>query len=71
MITEWRHVYSSAVAKVGHDPETNELNVIWTDGRHSIYEDVSPEEFTAGANSWSVGKWIHNDIKPNKSHRYG
>ena len=71
MPAKMRDVFSSHVNQVGHDPETNELHVAWDNGKTSIYSDVPPEKFEQVANSWSVGKALHQMIKPSHPHRYG
>jgi hypothetical protein len=63
-----RNVYSSSVNRIGY--EGGKLFVEWVSGRTSVYEGVSPEIAETVANSWSIGRAIHRDIKPNYPHRY-
>jgi hypothetical protein len=46
------------------------MHVIWNDDGHSIYGNVPRHEFDGVTNDWSVGKAIHNRIKPKYVHRY-
>lgn len=71
MPAKMRDIYSSHVSQVGHDPDTNEMHVVWEDGKRSIYSDVPYEKFESVARSWSVGNALHSEIKPFHSHRYG
>ena len=68
---EWKSVYSDTVDQIGHDPETNELHVLWQKGKHSIYSDVDATKAAHVMNSWSVGHALHAQIKPQHGHRYG
>jgi hypothetical protein len=70
MPVDWRAVYSSTVAEIGHDQDTNELFVRWRDGKTSVYSAVSPEKAESVMTSWSVGKALHQQIKPQHEHRY-
>lgn len=71
---QMREVYSSNVRKIGHDPQTGELHVQWENGRTSVYGDaetpVPADVAKQVMNSASVGKAVHNLIKPTYSHRY-
>jgi hypothetical protein len=66
----WRSVFSSTVAAVGHDSDTNELLVEWLDGKISAYQGVDPLMVDDISKSYSVGKAIHAQIKGKFSHRY-
>ena len=70
MSVDWRDVYSSHVNRVGFDPEAQELLAEWDSGRVSAYEGVPYEKFESVARSWSVGKALHEMIKPSHTHRY-
>lgn len=72
MPIDWHSVYSSTVAEVGHDKDTQELHVIWQRGKrtHSIYEGVSRAEFDSLSTDFSVGKAIHQRVKGVYPHRY-
>ena len=65
-----KSVYSSHVQTVGYDSDKNELHITWDNGRVSAYEGVDEQTALQLANAPSVGKMIHNDIKPNYPHRY-
>lgn len=65
-----RDVYSSHVNRIGYDLDTNELVVIWDNGKTSVYAGVQRDKADEVMNSWSVGKAIHNQIKPHHEHRY-
>lgn len=68
---EMRSVYSDSVAEIGHDQDTNELYVKWSNsGKTSVYSGVSPEKAASVVTSWSVGKAVHSMIKPAHEHRY-
>lgn len=68
---EWHSPFSRVIARIGHDPETNELHVEWTKGgRISVYSGVDAAEFDLGRKSPSVGAWLHQEIKPHYPHRY-
>jgi hypothetical protein len=70
-MVEYQDVYSSNIDKIGYDEERKELHVIWKGSdKHSIYSNVPPETAKQATNSYSVGKAITSDIKPNFSHRY-
>lgn len=70
MAIEIRPVYSSSISELAHNDETNELHVTWKDGKTSVYSGVSKEKFERAATAWSVGKYIHAQIKPFHEHRY-
>jgi hypothetical protein len=63
-------VFSSHVQAVGYNAETGELEVYWKNGRISAYEGVDEGTALALANAPSVGKMLHQEIKPNYAHRY-
>ena len=66
----WKNVFSSSVTAVGHDSDTGEMLVEWTDGKISAYEGVDPLVVDDISKSYSVGKAIHAQIKGKFSHRY-
>lgn len=70
MTVSWRAVYSGAVSRIGHDSDTNELVVNWSDGKTSAYAGVTAERVEELSRMPSVGSAIHRDIKPNHKHRY-
>ena len=63
-------VFSSNVAEIGYDSDTNDLVVTWKSGRVSAYAGVPEELATQLANAPSVGGMINSDIKNSYSHRY-
>ena len=63
-------MFSSVVTAVGHDSETGEMLVEWTDGKISAYEGVDPLLVDDISRSYSVGKAIHAEIKGKYAHRY-
>lgn len=65
-----REVYSSTVDRVGYDAESGELLVQWRDGKTSAYEGVPQHVADEAQNSWSVGKFLHQTVKPAFRHRY-
>lgn len=65
-----REVFSSNVARIGHDMATGELFVQWAGGKTSVYSDVPPELAEDIAQSWSVGQALNQRVKPHYKHRY-
>lgn len=63
-------VFSSHVKSVGFNPDTAEIEITWANGRVSAYGPADEGTALAGANSPSIGEWLHNEIKPNYNHRY-
>lgn len=63
-------VFSDAVDRIGHDPETQELYVTWKEGRTSVYTGVPQDVAQDVTNSWSVGKALRERVIPNYQHRY-
>jgi KTSC domain len=70
MAVTWRSVFSSHIDSVGHDDETGEMLVQWSDGKISAYEGVSAEKVDEISKSHSVGDVLRQEIKPNFKHRY-
>lgn len=70
MATWMRDVYSSNVREIGYDADTQDLIVVWKNGRKSAYHGVSEELATQVATAPSVGSMLNADIKPNYQHRY-
>lgn len=66
----WHQPYSGAVAEMAHDPSTDEMLVRWSDGKVSIYSDVSAHQFDQVRRAPSVGSAVHSFIKPGRAHRY-
>ena len=65
-----KSVYSSHVQAVSYDTDARELQITWQNGRISAYEDVDEATALQLANAPSVGKMLHDEIKPNYRHRY-
>ena len=65
-----KSVYSSHVQTVGYDSDKGELLITWDNGRVSAYEGVDEQTALQLSNTDSVGRMLHNDIKPNYKHRY-
>lgn len=61
-------VESSNIAEVGHNKETNTLQVKFT-GKGSIYQynPVTEEAYKAMVGAESIGKWFNENIKTNQS----
>lgn len=59
---------SKAIREIGHDPATNELHVHFTNGGY-VYDNVSPEKFSALLAAESKGTHLHREIKPLHTHR--
>ena len=66
-----RPVYSSHVNQIGHDPETQELHVLWDTGKKSIYEGVPAALAEQVRTSASVGGALRKMVKDRYAHRYG
>ena len=64
-------VTSSHVARMGHDMQTGEFHVQWTDGgKTSIYSGVPADVAHEVMTSWSVGSALRTRIKGTYAHRY-
>ena len=57
-------VTSSAIAAIGHDPETRTLLVRFRSGETYGYLEVSPEVFKAFLTAASKGRFFHERIDP-------
>ena len=56
--------FSDTVQAIGHDPETNELHVVWQkNGKHSVYKDVPADKADMVMKSASVGSALYEHIK--------
>lgn len=56
-------VSSSNIASVGHDPETNTLEVEFRSGDVHQYDGVSAEHHSMLVNAPSIGKHFHKFIR--------
>lgn len=74
MPANMRSVFSSTVSKIGHDPDTGRLHVLWKNGKLSHYgSDDNPVPASLAqevTNAASVGKAINDRIKPAFDHEY-
>ena len=61
-------VSSSNVKSVGHDPDTNTLEVEFKDGSVYHYHDVPKDEYEQLIAVKSVGGYIHANIKGSYKH---
>ncbi len=55
---------STAIAAVGHDPETNTLHVQFHSGRTYAYPDVSTEAHSQFLDADSMGSHFAKHIRP-------
>lgn len=69
-MTWMRPVYSTMVSEVGYDADTNELLVVFRNGRMCAYEGVTEEKALDLANAPSVGNMLNSEIKGRFSFRY-
>lgn len=67
---DMKMVYSSTVDSIGYDPDTQEVHVKWQSGKVSVYSDVPPSKAFEVMNAPSVGKAIHEMLKPDHDHEY-
>ena len=58
-------VKSSAIKSVGHDPETNMMEVEFQSGHVYTYKDVPEEAHADFISSTSIGKHFNNHIQGN------
>jgi hypothetical protein len=56
-------VASSNIQSVAHNPFTKTMEVIFTNGSHYSYADVSPEKHKALMQADSVGSHFHKHFK--------
>lgn len=61
---ERKEVSSSAIRSVGHDPETNTLEVEMTNGKVYQYSNVSKEQHAELMAAKSIGTHWGKQIKP-------
>ncbi len=59
-------VKSSQLASIGHDPETNKLEVEFKTGGVYEYDNFTAEDFAALQGAESVGSYFYKHIKPAK-----
>lgn len=64
-MTKMQKVSSSAIAEIGHDPESEELHVRFkTDGPVYVYPGVTADDHAALVNAGSIGRHFLQTIKP-------
>lgn len=69
-MTWMRPVYSTMVSEVGYDPDTNELLVVFRNGRMCAYAGVTEDTALALSNAPSVGNMLNSEIKGRFPFRY-
>lgn len=71
MTVTWQNVFSEVADAIGYDSEAGEMLVQWSEtGRISAYKDVPAEVAHACANNYSVGSFLHSEVKGKYTHRY-
>lgn len=63
-------VRSSHVRQIGHDPDTQEMHVVWDSGRTSVFTGVPANVADRVRKSHSVGKALGEEVKGKYGHRY-
>jgi len=62
-------VKSSAIASIGHDPETNELHVTYSGGGTYVYPDVTADHHAELMKAPSIGAHMNGIARTKKSRR--
>ncbi len=65
-----KSVFSSMASEVGWDDETNEVIVVWPNGKTSAYGPATEDVAVSVANAPSVGQAINSELKGQYGHRY-
>ena len=65
-----KSVFSSNVAKVGYNGDTQELWVEWNSGRVSAYGGVTADQADEISRAWSVGQAVNQLKAAGAPHRY-
>lgn len=63
-------VFSSNVTRIGYDPNYEEMEVTWTNGKTSVYSEVPEDLAEQISKAHSVGESLHSMIKGAYPHRY-
>jgi hypothetical protein len=63
------NVDSSAIARIGYDPDDQRLVVTFNSGRSYAYFGVSRQRFTAFEQAESKGRYLNSQIKGRYSFR--
>ena len=64
------HVHSTNIQSVSHDPDTQEMSVLWKSGRTSIYDGVPNDIADQVRRSSSVTQAVREMVIPFYHHRY-
>ena len=62
-------VRSSTINSVGHDPETSEMTVNFSNGGSYVYDGVPAALYQALLDSPSAGSFLHRHIKGRYAYR--
>lgn len=62
-------VYSGRAQEVSYNPDSNEMTVLWRNGRSTVYFDVPEEMALDLSNAPSVGSMINSDFTGKFRHR--
>lgn len=57
-------VKSSIIKSIGHNPDTNIMEITFKTGKTYSFENVTKEKHEELMNAKSVGKFFHAHIKP-------
>ena len=57
------YVDSSNVDQIGYDEAASEVHVIFKNGGHYVYSDVTPEVWNQFQNSESKGTFLNEEFK--------
>jgi hypothetical protein len=60
---DYKFVKSSSIDRVGYDPETKTLDVIFNNGKTYRYDGVHPDMHREMLRAESVGKYFHSNIR--------
>ena len=63
MATWSQSVFSTMASEVAYDDESQEMTVVWKNGRSTIYSDVPEDVAQSVANAPSVGQAINSEVK--------
>lgn len=63
-------VSSSQIRSIGHDTDTNTLEVEFNNGAVYQYDSVPREVYLSLMNAGSVGSYFNSHIKGNPAHPY-
>ena len=63
-------VYSSHIDKIGYDPDTQVLSVLYKNGKTAHFQGVPAETADDVVNAPSVGSALHQHIRGKYEHSY-